>query len=259
MSGYARDGSDPPREPRGGRPGRRDSPRLPYTHRRRRSRRDRNRGGPCAGTVVHLRVPLETTIVARIPETIPVKDLRQDTAAVLNRLQSSAQPLDDQTQRGRSAAACSGGGYESAVRNATAAPSLIARNRGHCRRRTRPRTLCRADTSSADPVDGPFHPFGDRQILGAISTSAARRHCGRRYRARRKQPCAELERFPDRGRARVPGSPCREVILVLPLLLRFGTRFRVVRSGRPSSRTTTRLNRGLTRRPPHPQQLAAGP
>ena len=41
--------------------------------------------------------------MARIPETIPVKDLRQDTAAVLNRLQSSAQPLVI-TQRGRSAA-----------------------------------------------------------------------------------------------------------------------------------------------------------
>lgn len=41
--------------------------------------------------------------MARIPEIIPVKDLRQDTAAVLNRLQSSAQPLVV-TQRGRSAA-----------------------------------------------------------------------------------------------------------------------------------------------------------
>lgn len=38
-----------------------------------------------------------------IPKIIPVKDLRQDTAAVLNRLQSSAQPLVI-TQRGRSAA-----------------------------------------------------------------------------------------------------------------------------------------------------------
>ncbi len=41
--------------------------------------------------------------MARIPEIIPVKDLRQDTAAVLNRLQSSAQPLLI-TQRGRGAA-----------------------------------------------------------------------------------------------------------------------------------------------------------
>ena len=41
--------------------------------------------------------------MARIPEIIPVKDLRQDTAAVLNRLQSSTQPLVI-TQRGRSAA-----------------------------------------------------------------------------------------------------------------------------------------------------------
>lgn len=41
--------------------------------------------------------------MGRIPEIIPVKDLRQDTAAVLNRLRSSAQPLVV-TQRGRSAA-----------------------------------------------------------------------------------------------------------------------------------------------------------
>ena len=41
--------------------------------------------------------------MTRIPEIIPVKDLRQDTAAVLNRLQSSTQPLVI-TQRGRSAA-----------------------------------------------------------------------------------------------------------------------------------------------------------
>ena len=41
--------------------------------------------------------------MARIPEIIPVKDLRQDTASVLNRLQASAQPLVI-TQRGRSAA-----------------------------------------------------------------------------------------------------------------------------------------------------------
>ena len=38
-----------------------------------------------------------------IPHIVPVKDLRQDTAAVLKRLQSSAQPLVI-TQRGRSAA-----------------------------------------------------------------------------------------------------------------------------------------------------------
>ena len=41
--------------------------------------------------------------MGRIPEIIPVKDLRQDTAAVLSRLQSSTQPLVI-TQRGRSAA-----------------------------------------------------------------------------------------------------------------------------------------------------------
>ena len=41
--------------------------------------------------------------MTRIPEIIPVKDLRQDTAAVLNRVQSSPRPLVI-TQRGRSAA-----------------------------------------------------------------------------------------------------------------------------------------------------------
>ena len=41
--------------------------------------------------------------MTRIPDIIPVKDLRQDTAAVLNRLQSSPRPLVI-TQRGRSAA-----------------------------------------------------------------------------------------------------------------------------------------------------------
>ena len=41
--------------------------------------------------------------MARIPEMIPAEHLRQDTAAVLNRLQSTAQPLVI-TQRGRSAA-----------------------------------------------------------------------------------------------------------------------------------------------------------
>ncbi len=39
----------------------------------------------------------------RIPHIVPVKDLRQDTAAVLKRLQASAQPLVI-TQRGRGAA-----------------------------------------------------------------------------------------------------------------------------------------------------------
>ncbi len=41
--------------------------------------------------------------MAPIPEIVPVKDLRQDTAAVLKRVQSSAQPLVI-TQRGRGAA-----------------------------------------------------------------------------------------------------------------------------------------------------------
>ena len=41
--------------------------------------------------------------MSRIPEIVPVKDLRQDTAAVLKRVRSSPQPLVI-TQRGRSAA-----------------------------------------------------------------------------------------------------------------------------------------------------------
>ena len=41
--------------------------------------------------------------MARIPELIPVTDLRQDAAAILKRVESSSQPLVI-TQRGRSAA-----------------------------------------------------------------------------------------------------------------------------------------------------------
>ena len=41
--------------------------------------------------------------MARIPEIIPVTDLRQDAAAVLKRVQGSQQPLVI-TQRGRAAA-----------------------------------------------------------------------------------------------------------------------------------------------------------
>jgi prevent-host-death family protein len=41
--------------------------------------------------------------MARIPEIIPVTDLRQDAAAVLKRLQTSQEPLVI-TQRGRAAA-----------------------------------------------------------------------------------------------------------------------------------------------------------
>ena len=41
--------------------------------------------------------------MGRLPEIIPVKDLRQDTAAVLQRVQSSPRPVVV-TQRGRSAA-----------------------------------------------------------------------------------------------------------------------------------------------------------
>ena len=41
--------------------------------------------------------------MSRIPEIVPVKELRQDTAAVLKRVRSSLQPLVI-TQRGRGAA-----------------------------------------------------------------------------------------------------------------------------------------------------------
>lgn len=41
--------------------------------------------------------------MARVPEIIPVTDLRQDAAAVLKRVQSSREPLVI-TQRGRAAA-----------------------------------------------------------------------------------------------------------------------------------------------------------
>jgi len=41
--------------------------------------------------------------VSKIPELVPVSDLRQDVAAVLERLQSSRKPLII-TQRGRAAA-----------------------------------------------------------------------------------------------------------------------------------------------------------
>ena len=41
--------------------------------------------------------------MAQLPEIIPVRDLRQDTAAVLKRVQASGQPVVI-TQRGRTAA-----------------------------------------------------------------------------------------------------------------------------------------------------------
>ena len=41
--------------------------------------------------------------MAQLPEIIPVRDLRQETAAVLKRVQSSGQPVVI-TQRGRTAA-----------------------------------------------------------------------------------------------------------------------------------------------------------
>ena len=41
--------------------------------------------------------------MAQLPKVIPVRDLRQETAAVLKRVQSSEQPIEI-TQRGRPAA-----------------------------------------------------------------------------------------------------------------------------------------------------------
>ena len=46
---------------------------------------------------------LEMATMARIPELIPVTDLRRDAAAILKRVESSSQPLVI-TQRGRSVA-----------------------------------------------------------------------------------------------------------------------------------------------------------
>ena len=57
--------------------------------------------------------------MARIPELIPVTDLRQDAAAILKRVESSSQPLVT-TQRGRSAAVMlSVDAYEHAERRQT--------------------------------------------------------------------------------------------------------------------------------------------
>ena len=54
-------------------------------------------------STVCLTVPLEVLSMAQLPEIIPVRDLRQETAAVLKRVQSSGQPVVI-TQRGRAAA-----------------------------------------------------------------------------------------------------------------------------------------------------------
>ena len=60
---------------------------------------------PCLENLLEvcLDVPLEVTLMAKVPEIIPVTDLRQDAAAVLKRVQASHQPLVI-TQRGRAAA-----------------------------------------------------------------------------------------------------------------------------------------------------------
>ena len=58
---------------------------------------------PDVRSTVCLTIPLEVPSMAQLPEIIPVRDLRQETAAVLKRVQSSGQPVVI-TQRGRAAA-----------------------------------------------------------------------------------------------------------------------------------------------------------
>ena len=53
--------------------------------------------------MVHLDVLLEDTYMGKVPDIIPVTDLRQDAAAALKRVRTSKQPLVI-TQRGRAAA-----------------------------------------------------------------------------------------------------------------------------------------------------------
>jgi prevent-host-death family protein len=54
-------------------------------------------------SMVLLFVRLEVILMAKVPEIIPVSDLRQDAAAVLKRVRDSHEPLIV-TQRGRAAA-----------------------------------------------------------------------------------------------------------------------------------------------------------
>lgn len=60
---------------------------------------------PCLENLLEvcLDVHLEVILMAKVPEIIPVTDLRQDAASVLKRVQTSHQPLVI-TQRGRAAA-----------------------------------------------------------------------------------------------------------------------------------------------------------
>ena len=60
-------------------------------------------GTKASGGIVHLGLALGELFMAQRPEIIPVMDLRQATAAVLKRMQSSGQPVMI-TRRGRTAA-----------------------------------------------------------------------------------------------------------------------------------------------------------
>ena len=68
-------------------------------------------GGACVNhwnegirrSIVHLRLALGELSMAQLPETISVRDLRQTTASVVKRVQSSGQPVMI-TRRGRAAA-----------------------------------------------------------------------------------------------------------------------------------------------------------
>ena len=53
--------------------------------------------------MIHLDVPLEVFLMAKMPSIIPVSDLRQDAARVLQRTRSSNEPVFI-TQRGRATA-----------------------------------------------------------------------------------------------------------------------------------------------------------
>ncbi len=52
---------------------------------------------------ISLNVPLEVTFMAKVPDIIPITDLRHDAAAALKRVKLSRQPVVI-TQRGRAAA-----------------------------------------------------------------------------------------------------------------------------------------------------------
>jgi prevent-host-death family protein len=91
--------------------------------------------------------------MAAIPEIVPVTDLRQDAAAVLKRVQSSAEPLVI-TQRGRAAAVMlSIDAYERAERERDLLRLLVRgeqRNRSGRRLRPRRRIASRHDAGGRD-------------------------------------------------------------------------------------------------------------